>query len=56
MHPSGQDLAELAALADAGALKVVVDSVYPFECIGEAIAKLEEGRAKGKIVVTMPEA
>lgn len=55
MHPSGVDLTELARLVDAGALKVVLDSVHPFERLAEAMAKLEAGRAKGKIVVTMPE-
>jgi NADPH:quinone reductase-like Zn-dependent oxidoreductase len=55
MHPSGVDLSELARLADAGALKVILDSVYPFERIAEAMVKLEEGHAKGKIVVTMPD-
>ncbi|MQR01521.1 zinc-binding dehydrogenase [Glaciimonas sp. GS1] len=55
MHPSGADLAELARLVDAGVIKVIVDSVYPFENIIDAMAKLESGHAKGKIVVTMPE-
>jgi alcohol dehydrogenase len=54
MHPSGEDLSELARLVDAGAIKVILDSVYPFERIADAMAKLETGRAKGKIVVTMP--
>ena len=53
MHPSGEDLSELARLVDAGAIKVIIDSVYPFERIADAMAKLETGRAKGKIVVTM---
>lgn len=55
MHPSGEDLSELARLVDAGAVKVILDSVYPFERIADAMAKLESGRAKGKIVVTMPD-
>ena len=55
MHPSGEDLSELARLVDAGVVKVIVDSVYPFERIADAMAKLEAGRAKGKIVVTMPD-
>ncbi len=55
MHPSGEDLSELARLVDAGAIKVIVDSVYPFGHIAEAMAKLESGRAKGKIVVIMPD-
>jgi alcohol dehydrogenase len=55
MHPSGEDLSELAGLVEAGAVRVVLDSIYPFERIAEAMAKLETGRAKGKIVVTMPD-
>jgi len=55
MHPSGADLAELARLVDAGALEVIVDGVYPFERLPEAMARLEAGHAKGKIVVTMPD-
>lgn len=53
MHPSGADLAELGRLVDIGVLKVVIDSVYPFEQIAHAMAKLETGSAKGKIVVAM---
>jgi alcohol dehydrogenase len=54
MHPSGDDLAKLARMIDDGALKVIVDSVYPFKDIGEAMSRLEAGHAKGKIVVSMP--
>jgi hypothetical protein len=34
---------------------VILDSVYPFERIADAMAKLGSDRAKGKIVVTMPD-
>jgi alcohol dehydrogenase len=53
MHPSGDGLRYLAKLVDAGRLQPVVDSTYPFARIGEAFAALEQGRAKGKIVVTL---
>ncbi len=53
MHPSGADLSELARWIDDGTLKVIVDSMYPFKDIAEAMARLEAGHAKGKIVVTM---
>ncbi|HAG60490.1 MAG TPA: alcohol dehydrogenase [Arthrobacter bacterium] len=53
MRPSGEDLRFLARLVDDGKLRPVVDSIYPFDRIGEAFAVLEEGRAKGKIVVTL---
>lgn len=53
MHPSGQELRELAQLIEQQKLKVVVDKIYPFGEIVEALAYVESGRAKGKIVVTM---
>jgi NADPH:quinone reductase-like Zn-dependent oxidoreductase len=53
MHPSGNDLTQLAELVEQGKLKVVLDKTYPFEAIADALAYLEGGRAKGKVVVTM---
>jgi alcohol dehydrogenase len=53
MHPSGSDLALLAELIEQGKLKVIVDKTYPFANISEALAYVEGGRAKGKVVVTM---
>ena len=53
MHPSGADLVQLAELIEQGKLKVIVDKTYPFAKISEALAYLESGRAKGKVVVTM---
>jgi len=53
MHPSGSGLAQLAALIEQGKLKVTVDRTYPFAKIAEALAYVESGRAKGKVVVTM---
>lgn len=53
MHPSGRELAELAGLIEQGKLKVVVDKTYKLANIPEALAYVESGRAKGKVVVTM---
>ena len=44
----------LADLYDAGTLRPVLDRTFPFEDTPEARAYVEQGRAKGKIVVTMP--
>lgn len=52
MHPDASDLAVLAELIDQGKLKVVLDKIFPFESIAEALAYLEDGHAKGKVVVT----
>jgi NADPH:quinone reductase-like Zn-dependent oxidoreductase len=53
MHPSGTDLAHLAELIEQGQLKVTVDKTYPLANISAALAYLEAGHAKGKVVVTM---
>ncbi len=53
MHGSGRDLAELAALVEQGKLRVVVDRVFEFDRIAEAFAYLEQGHAKGKVIVKM---
>lgn len=53
MHPSGAELEELAQLIEAGALRPVIDRVFPFAEIDHAFAYLEAGHAKGKVVVTM---
>jgi NADPH:quinone reductase-like Zn-dependent oxidoreductase len=53
MHPSGADLAYLASLIDAKKLEVVIDRVFPFAEAKEAMAYLETGRAKGKVVLAI---
>jgi NADPH:quinone reductase-like Zn-dependent oxidoreductase len=53
MHPSGADLAYLASLIDDKILEVVIDCVFPFAQAKEAMAYLETGRVKGKVVVAM---
>jgi NADPH:quinone reductase-like Zn-dependent oxidoreductase len=53
MHPSGSDLARLAELIEQRCLKIIVDKTYPLANISDALAHVESGRAKGKIVVTM---
>jgi NADPH:quinone reductase-like Zn-dependent oxidoreductase len=53
MHPSGADLGYLASLIDAKKLEVVIDRVFPFAEAKEAMAYLETGRAKGKVVLAM---
>lgn len=55
MHASGVELSELANLVDAGTLHPIVDRVFPLAEIGQAFAYLETGRAKGKVIVRMPE-
>ena len=53
MKASGEQLRAIAALADAGTIRPVIDRVFPFDSTKGAMAYLESGRAKGKVVVTM---
>ena len=54
MRPNGAELAELAALASSGKLDTIIDRTFPFDEIKEAITYLEQGHAKGKVVIEMP--
>ena len=51
MQASGAQLAKVAALIDAGSLRTVMDRVFPFAQTNEAMAYVETGRAKGKVVI-----
>ena len=51
MRANGDQLRELASLIDSGSVRPVVDRVFPFESTKEAMAYVETGRAKGKVVV-----
>jgi NADPH:quinone reductase-like Zn-dependent oxidoreductase len=54
VHPDGEQLAEIGKLLTAGKITPVIDKVFPFEQAKDALAYLETGRAKGKVVVQMP--
>ena len=51
MRSSGEQLREIASLIDSGIIRPVVDTVFPFESTKEALAYVEKGRAKGKVIV-----
>lgn len=53
MRANGAQLKTLAALYDVGTLRPVLDRTFPFDETLDAMAYVEQGRAKGKIVVTM---
>lgn len=54
MHASGAQLRELAALYDAGHLRPVIDSTFTFDQTLQALAYVEDGKAKaGKVVITL---
>jgi NADPH:quinone reductase-like Zn-dependent oxidoreductase len=50
---SGKDLAELGRLTEEGKLKPLIDRSYPLEGTPEAIAYLEQGHARGKVIITL---
>jgi NADPH:quinone reductase-like Zn-dependent oxidoreductase len=54
MRADGRRLKTLAALYDAGTLHPVLDRAFPFDDTLDAMAYVEQGRAKGKIVASMP--
>lgn len=53
VHPDGGQLADIGELLQAGKIRPVIDQVFPFAQAKEALAYLEKGRAKGKVVVQM---
>jgi NADPH:quinone reductase-like Zn-dependent oxidoreductase len=48
-----QDLQLLNELFEAGKVKPVIDRRYPLSGVADAIRYLEEGHAKGKVVITV---
>jgi NADPH:quinone reductase-like Zn-dependent oxidoreductase len=53
MRANGGQLAEITSLIDDGIIRPVVDRVFPFASTKEAMAYVEAGHAKGKVVVTL---
>ncbi|MNL89221.1 hypothetical protein D3C87_2194040 [compost metagenome] len=53
MKADGAQLREITTLLEAGTIKPVVDRVFPFNAVNEALAYIETGRAKGKVVVQL---
>jgi NADPH:quinone reductase-like Zn-dependent oxidoreductase len=49
-----EDLAYLARLMEEGKVTPVIDRTYPLAQAAEAIGYLEQGRARGKVVVVPP--
>ncbi|MEX3925378.1 NADP-dependent oxidoreductase [Paraburkholderia sp. BR10936] len=51
MRADGDQLTQIAGLFDSAAIKPVIDRIFPFESTREALAYVETGRAKGKVVI-----
>ena len=53
MRADGAQLRQITPLLEAGTIKPVIDRVFPFTAVNEALAYIETGRAKGKVVVQL---
>ncbi|MGN8115100.1 NADP-dependent oxidoreductase [Labrys sp. 22185] len=53
MTANGGQLGKITSLIEAGGIRPVIDSVFPFERTNEALGYVETGRAKGKVVVAV---
>ncbi|TPN43722.1 MULTISPECIES: NADP-dependent oxidoreductase [unclassified Mesorhizobium] len=51
MWAQGDQLGKITSLIESGIIRPVMDRTFPFENTNEALAYVETGRAKGKVVV-----
>ena len=48
-----EDLLVLRALIESGGVAPVIDRAYPLDAAQEAVQYMAEGRARGKVVITV---
>ena len=53
MKAQGAQLSQITKLIEAGVINPVMDKVFPFEQTNEAMAYVEKGRTRGKVVVKL---
>lgn len=53
VRPDGAQLAEIGELLESERIRPIIDKVFPFEQAKEALEYLAQGRAKGKVVVSV---
>lgn len=51
MRAEGNQLGEITKLIESGIIKPIIDKVFPFEQTNDAMAYVETGRVKGKVVI-----
>lgn len=51
MKANGAQLQAITRLIEEGAIRPVIDKVFPFESTNDALTYVEAGRAKGKVVI-----
>lgn len=55
MRADGRQLSEITSLVESGAIRPVIDRIFTFQDTRGALAHVESGRTKGKVVVEMPQ-
>lgn len=53
MRAEGEQLRQITSIIESGAIRPVIDKVFPFENTNDALAYVEAGRAKGKVVIDL---
>jgi NADPH:quinone reductase-like Zn-dependent oxidoreductase len=51
MRANGEQLGRITSLIESGAVRPVVDRIFPFAATNDAMDYLATGHAKGKIVI-----
>ena len=51
MLPNGEQLGQITKLVENNILRPVIDKIFPFQETKEALAYVEKGRARGKVIV-----
>jgi NADPH:quinone reductase-like Zn-dependent oxidoreductase len=51
MRANGDQLTQMTSLIESGVIRPVIDRVFPFDATADAMAYVEAGRARGKVVV-----
>jgi NADPH:quinone reductase-like Zn-dependent oxidoreductase len=51
MRASGEQLGQITPLIESGIIRPTIDRVFPFEQTSEALAYVEAGHSKGKVVI-----
>lgn len=54
MRANGRQLGEITDLVEAGIIRPVLDRAFPFEAASQALAYVETGHVKGKVVIAGP--
>jgi alcohol dehydrogenase len=53
MHPSGEQLRDIARLIETGKIKPVIDKTFDLDHVRDALNYSESGRAVGKVIITL---